>query len=45
MMAKVPISGATKVVWQRYCQTVGVGWVRASPCGCSMIWPSSRRGC
>lgn len=24
-MAKVPISGATKVVWQRYCQTVGVG--------------------
>lgn len=24
-MAKVPISGATKVVWQRYCQAVGVG--------------------
>lgn len=23
-MAKVPISGATKVVWQRYCQAVGV---------------------
>jgi uncharacterized protein YchJ len=23
-MAKVPISGATKAVWQRYCQTVGV---------------------
>lgn len=24
-MVKVPISGATKVVWQRYCQAVGVG--------------------
>ena len=24
-MAKVPISGATKVVWQRYCQATGVG--------------------
>jgi uncharacterized protein YchJ len=24
-MAKVPISGAIKVVWQRYCQAVGVG--------------------
>ena len=24
-MAKVPISGATKAVWQRYCQAVGVG--------------------
>ena len=24
-MAKVPISGATKMVWQRYCQAVGVG--------------------
>lgn len=24
-MAKVPISGATKVVWQRYCQAFGVG--------------------
>jgi len=24
-MAKVPISGASKVVWQRYCQAVGVG--------------------
>jgi hypothetical protein len=24
-MAKVPISGATKVVWQRYCQAVDVG--------------------
>lgn len=24
-MAKVPISGATKVVWQRYCQAMGVG--------------------
>jgi uncharacterized protein YchJ len=24
-MAKVPISGATKVVWQRYCQAVGGG--------------------
>ena len=24
-MAKVHISGATKVVWQRYCQAVGVG--------------------
>ena len=24
-MAKVPISGATKVVWQRYCQAIGVG--------------------
>jgi hypothetical protein len=23
-MAKVPISGATKAVWQRYCQAVGV---------------------
>lgn len=23
-MAKVPISGATKTVWQRYCQAVGV---------------------
>jgi uncharacterized protein YecA (UPF0149 family) len=23
-MAKVPISGATKVVWQRYCQSVGI---------------------
>lgn len=24
-MAKVPISGATKAVWQRYCQAIGVG--------------------
>jgi hypothetical protein len=24
-MAKVPISGATKAVWQRYCQAVAVG--------------------
>src|SRR5918995_5297798 len=24
-MAKVPVSGATKVVWQRYCQAIGVG--------------------
>lgn len=24
-MAKVPISGATKAVWQRYCQAAGVG--------------------
>jgi hypothetical protein len=23
-MAKVPISGATKAVWQRYCQAAGV---------------------
>lgn len=23
-MAKVPISGATKAVWQRYCQAIGV---------------------
>ncbi len=24
-MAKIPISGATKAVWQRYCQAAGVG--------------------
>jgi len=24
-MAKAPISGATKAVWQRYCQAVGIG--------------------